>query len=39
VILEALKLHEGNQSACARYLKIPRHALLYRLEKFVGEAE
>jgi len=39
VILEALKLHEGNQSACARYLKIPRHALLYRLEKFTSEGE
>ena len=25
---------EGNQSAAARYLNIPRHVLLYRLEKF-----
>ena len=34
VILTALKLHQGNQSATARYLNIPRHTLIYRLEKF-----
>lgn len=33
VILSALKLHGGNQSATARYLNIPRYTLLYRLEK------
>jgi len=33
VILAALAHHDGNQSASARYLKIPRHALLYRLGK------
>lgn len=33
VILSALELHRGNRSATARYLKIPRHTLLYRLEK------
>ena len=34
VIEAALEKHDGNQSATARYLKIPRHVLLYRLEKF-----
>ncbi len=34
VILAALAKHDGNQSATARYLNIPRHVLLYRLEKF-----
>ena len=33
VILATLAHHDGNQSASARYLKIPRHALLYRLGK------
>lgn len=34
VIRAALAKHEGNQSATARYLNIPRHVLLYRIEKF-----
>jgi len=34
VIRAALKKHGGNQSATARYLNIPRHVLLYRIEKF-----
>ncbi|MCB9525702.1 MAG: sigma-54-dependent Fis family transcriptional regulator [Myxococcales bacterium] len=34
VILAALAKHGGNQSATARYLKIPRHVLTYRLDKF-----
>ncbi|MGM0557225.1 MAG: sigma-54-dependent transcriptional regulator [Myxococcota bacterium] len=34
IIEAALAKHDGNQSATARYLKIPRHVLLYRLEKF-----
>ena len=34
IILTALRYHEGNQSATARYLNLPRHTLLYRLEKF-----
>ena len=34
IILKALDKHGGNQSATARYLGIPRHVLLYRLEKF-----
>jgi two-component system NtrC family response regulator len=34
VIMAALEKMDGNQSATARYLNIPRHVLLYRLEKF-----
>lgn len=34
VICAALQKMEGNQSATARYLNIPRHVLLYRLEKY-----
>lgn len=40
VIMAALDKMDGNQSATARYLNIPRHVLLYRLEKFgIGEDE
>ena len=34
IIEAALRKHEGNQSATARYLNIPRHVLLYRMEKY-----
>jgi two-component system NtrC family response regulator len=34
VIRRALEKNGWNQSATARYLKIPRHVLLYRIEKF-----
>jgi two-component system NtrC family response regulator len=34
VIDAALDKHDGNQSATARYLNLPRHKLLYRLEKY-----
>ncbi len=34
IIQAALRRHGGNQSATARYLGLPRHKLLYRLEKF-----
>jgi two-component system NtrC family response regulator len=34
IIAAALDKHDGNQSATARYLSIPRHVLLYRLEKY-----
>jgi two-component system NtrC family response regulator len=34
VIRSALEKHDGNQSATARYLNLPRHKLLYRIEKF-----
>ncbi|MRR18286.1 MAG: sigma-54-dependent Fis family transcriptional regulator [Deltaproteobacteria bacterium] len=33
-IIEALKRNHWNKSAAAAFLKIPRHILLYRLEKF-----
>lgn len=34
-IIEAtLERVNGNQSAAARYLRIPRHVLLYRMEKY-----
>lgn len=40
IILATLQKMDGNQSATARYLNIPRHVLLYRLEKFgLGEEE
>jgi DNA-binding NtrC family response regulator len=34
VIIAALEKHDGNQSATARYLHIPRHVLMYRIEKY-----
>ncbi len=34
LVEEALRAHGGNKSAAARYLGIPRHVLLYRLEKY-----
>ncbi len=34
VIVATLRMLSGNQSAAARYLRIPRHVLVYRLEKF-----
>lgn len=34
IILAVMDKMKGNQSAAARYLRIPRHVLLYRLEKF-----
>ncbi len=34
VILKVLKRHNWNQTHTANYLGIPRHVLLYRLEKF-----
>jgi DNA-binding NtrC family response regulator len=38
LVVEALRLHDGNKSAAARTLGIPRHVLLYRLEKYgIGE--
>ncbi len=33
-ITEALKISEGNMSEAARLLNIPRHVLVYRLEKY-----
>ena len=34
LILKALEKSKGNRSQAARLLKIPRHVLIYRLEKF-----
>jgi two-component system NtrC family response regulator len=34
IIVLALAKHEGNRTRTAEYLGIPRHVLLYRLEKF-----
>jgi DNA-binding NtrC family response regulator len=34
IIVRALAKHGGNQSRTAEYLGVPRHVLLYRLEKF-----
>jgi len=34
VVIEALERNDWNKSAAAAFLKIPRHILLYRLEKF-----
>jgi DNA-binding NtrC family response regulator len=34
VILQALERTRGNRSEAARFLQIPRHILLYRLQKF-----
>jgi two-component system NtrC family response regulator len=34
LVEKALKMSNGNRSEAARLLKIPRHVLIYRLEKF-----
>lgn len=34
IIVRALAKHGGNRTRTAEYLRIPRHILLYRLEKF-----
>jgi len=34
IIIQALEMNEFNQSRAARFLQIPRHVLLYRMEKF-----
>ncbi len=34
VVVEALERNGWNQAAAARFLRIPRHTLIYRLEKF-----
>ncbi len=33
ILVRALEMNDGNQSSTARFLRIPRHILLYRLEK------
>jgi len=39
LVEEAIRRHGGNKSAAARYLRIPRHVLLYRLEKYGIDAD
>lgn len=39
IIVAALIKMDGNQSATARYLNIPRHVLLYRVEKYGLEGD
>jgi len=34
IVLEALQRNDWNQTAAARFLKIPRHVLIYRMEKY-----
>jgi DNA-binding NtrC family response regulator len=34
ILIRALEMNDGNQSSTARFLRIPRHILLYRLEKY-----
>ena len=35
VVVEALERHLWNQTAAARFLRIPRHTLIYRMEKYL----
>ena len=39
LIIRVLAKFGGNQSAAARYLNVPRHVLLYRVEKFGIEVD
>lgn len=34
VVVEALRRNDWNQTAAARFLRIPRHVLVYRMEKY-----
>lgn len=34
VVVEALERNIRNQTAAARFLRIPRHTLIYRIEKY-----
>ena len=34
VVVEALRRNAWNQTAAARFLRIPRHTLIYRMEKY-----
>mgnify|MGYP001110050200 CR=1 FL=1 len=34
VVVEALQRNQWNQAAAARFLRIPRHTLIYRMEKY-----
>ncbi len=39
VVVEALERNAWNQTAAARFLRIPRHTLIYRIEKYNIEEE
>jgi two-component system NtrC family response regulator len=34
VVVQALERNGWNQTAAARFLRIPRHTLIYRMEKY-----
>jgi two-component system NtrC family response regulator len=34
VVVEALERTSWNQTAAAKFLRIPRHTLIYRMEKY-----
>jgi DNA-binding NtrC family response regulator len=34
IVLQALERNDWNQTAASRFLKIPRHVLIYRMEKY-----
>ena len=34
ILVRALEMNDYNQSSTARFLRIPRHILLYRMQKF-----
>ncbi|MGA7828330.1 MAG: sigma-54 dependent transcriptional regulator [Geobacteraceae bacterium] len=34
IVLEALERNDWNQAAASRFLRIPRHVLIYRMEKY-----
>jgi two-component system NtrC family response regulator len=34
VVVQALERNQWNQTAAARFLRIPRHTLIYRMEKY-----
>ena len=39
VVVQALERNHWNQTAAARFLRIPRHTLIYRLEKYSIEVQ
>jgi len=39
VVIQALERNHWNQTAAARFLRIPRHTLIYRLEKYGIEVQ
>ena len=39
IVIEALERNDWNQTAAARFLRIPRHTLIYRMEKYAITAQ